>query len=67
MASARRWADEYGERLVRMALARLERRQHAIYKPAGFVKTILRSTKKFKHINDREVGSFFVFLCPAVP
>ena len=50
-ASARKWVYEYGERLVQMALKKLEARQHAIYKPAGFVKTVLRSTKKFEHMD----------------
>jgi len=48
-ATARRWVDEYGETLMRRALWLLETR-HGIQKPAGFVKTVLRSTAKFGHI-----------------
>jgi hypothetical protein len=48
-ATARRWVDEYGERLIRMALEMLEWR-HNIQKPAGFVKTVLRSTAKFRQM-----------------
>ena len=47
-ATARRWANEYGETLMRKALWLLETR-HGIQKPAGFVKTVLRSTAKFGH------------------
>jgi hypothetical protein len=43
LPNARLWVERYDEKLIRHALWLLEHRAH-IVKPAGFVKTVLRSS-----------------------